>query len=309
MDSPQIQMPNIPRSDTEDERKAIRNELRAEAKRARSEMPVPYRAHKSAELCKRLEESLLLTLGITGTAATDAVIAVYSAFPEEVDLSDFIEAAYAQGCTVAFPCMIRDAWHSCLGRDTQPHFKESCGNNAAAQPVQQLQQIQKQQPQQMQKVQREFTQQTMEMRQVSAELFHAKQVPFLNNPLKRYCHDDEELQPYPYVPAGNLTMIVVPVVGFDNQGNRLGYGAGNYDRYLAQIAEVADLRFVEAESADKKPSAATSNDPDLQFVDVNSVDAGRKSPTCRIVGVAFAEQQVDTIPTEEHDIPLAILSL
>ena len=104
-------------------------------------------------------------------------------------------------------------------------------------------------------------------------------------------------------------MIVVPVVGFDNQGNRLGYGAGNYDRYLAQIAEVADLRFVEAESADKKPSAATSNDPGLQFVDVNSVDAGRKSPTCRIVGVAFAEQQVDTIPTEEHDIPLAILSL
>ena len=307
MDSPQTKMPQIPRSDTEDERKALRNELRAEAKRIRSEMPDPYRAHKSAELCKRLEESLLLTLGITGISAADAVIAVYSAFPEEVNLSDFIETAYAQGCTVAFPCMIRDAWHSCLDRDTQPHFEGSCGNNVAAQLAQQPQQIQKQQPQQMQKMQRKFTQQTMEMRQVSAELFHAKQVPFLNNPLKRYCHDDEELQPYPYVPAGSLTMIVVPVVGFDDQGNRLGYGAGNYDRYLAQIAEVA-----EAKSSNKKSIGTEQTDlksVDAKFTEAESTGAENEWPACRIVGIAFAEQQVDAIPTEEHDIPLAILSL
>ena len=31
-------------------------------------------------------------------------------------------------------------------------------------------------------------------------------------------------------------MIVVPAVAFDKHGNRLGYGGGNYDRYLTQIS-------------------------------------------------------------------------
>lgn len=219
------------------ERAALRNELRAEAKRARTEMPAPYRAHKSAELCKQLIESLQLTLGITGINPQDAIIGVYSAFREEVDLQDFIEHAYSMGCTVAFPCMVRDAW----GVD---------GANSSAMP------------------QKQIPQQTMEMRAVSADDYKEKRVAFLNNPLKRYSHNDADLEPYPYCSADQLTMIVVPVVGFDSHGNRLGYGAGNYDRYLAQI-----------------PS------------------------TCRIAGVAFAEQQVDDIPTEGHDIPLAIVSL
>ena len=71
-------------------------------------------------------------------------------------------------------------------------------------------------------------------------------------------------------------MIVVPVVGFDSQGNRLGYGAGNYDRYLTQISK-----------------EATNN----------------QGIICRVVGVAFAEQQVEDVPTEEHDIPLAVVAL
>lgn len=238
MNTSKMEIPKIPRSDVEDEQQALRNELRKEAKQARSEMPAPYRAHKSAELCKRLEESLLLTLGITGTDPCDAVIAVYSAFPEEVDLHDFIEAAYEQGCSVAFPCMVRDAW--------------SITNASVAQ-------------------------QTMEMRIVPADLFRKKQVPFLNNPLKRYHHDDADLQQFRYVSARELTMIVVPVVGFDAQGNRLGYGGGNYDRYLTQIT--------------------------------GHTHTTETHQSCRVVGVAFAEQQVEDIPTEEHDIPLTILSL
>lgn len=238
-----IRPPRIPLAEEFDERKALRNKLRAEARRARSEMSAPYRAHKSSELCKRLEESLALTLGITGVNSGDAIVAVYSAFPEEVDLHDFIETAYAQGCTVAFPCMVKDA----RGTDC--------------------------------------VQQTMEMRSVPAELWRSNQVPFLNNPLKRYSHNDEELQLYPYISAKELTMITVPVVGFDSHGNRLGYGAGNYDRYLTQIAQ-----FDKENGSEDRRS--------------NNYCCG-----CRIVGVAFAEQQVDDIPTEEHDIPLTILSL
>ena len=92
------------------ERTALRNELREKAKHARAEMPAPYRAHKSAELCKQLIESLQITLGVTNTNPKNAVVGVYSAFHEEVDLQDFIKHAYSMGCAIAFPCMVRDAW-------------------------------------------------------------------------------------------------------------------------------------------------------------------------------------------------------
>lgn len=215
--------------DSDKERAALRNELRTMAKHERAQMPGPYRAHKSSELCKRLNEALELTLAITNIDPDQSYIGVYSAFPEEVDLDDFITFAYGKGCHMVFPCMVRDAWSADEGN---------------------------------------IPQQTMEMREVSADAYRSKQVAFLNHPLKRYCHNSEELEENPYCNAAQLTMLVVPVVGFDAQGNRLGYGAGNYDRYLTQV-----------------PSS------------------------CRVVGVAFAEQQVDPIPTEPHDVPLTIVSL
>lgn len=226
---------------------ADRARLRAEARAARAELEPTYRAHKSAEICKRLDEALMLTLGITGRAPEDAVVAVYSAFPEEVDLADFIRDAYVRGCRVAFPCMTSDARGIPDAPGVVPFIVE--GDRCAPDGT-------------------HITEQTMEMRIVPEELYAEGAVPFLNNPLVRFAHDADELAACPYVPADELTLLVVPMVGFDRHGNRLGYGAGNYDRYLAQV-----------------PS------------------------TCRVAGVAFAEQQVDPIPTEPHDIPIAIISL
>lgn len=37
------------------------------------------------------------------------------------------------------------------------------------------------------------------------------------------------------VPVDNIDVVIVPALGVDRQGNRIGYGRGYYDRFLAQI--------------------------------------------------------------------------
>ena len=60
-------------------------------------------------------------------------------------------------------------------------------------------------------------------------------------------------------------LILVPLLGFDSQGNRIGYGKGHYDRALAEL---------------------------------------RADGAVFACGVAFHAQMVDDLPAEDHDQPL-----
>lgn len=42
----------------------------------------------------------------------------------------------------------------------------------------------------------------------------------------------------PWRPARQLDLVLVPLVGFDKHGTRLGYGAGHYDRHFAYKREL-----------------------------------------------------------------------
>ena len=61
-------------------------------------------------------------------------------------------------------------------------------------------------------------------------------------------------------------VILMPLLGFDSAGTRLGYGGGYYDRTLAALS--------------KRP---------------------------RLIGFAFALQEVDHIPRQAHDVPLDMI--
>lgn len=75
-------------------------------------------------------------------------------------------------------------------------------------------------------------------------------------------------------PSANCSVVepstlLVPLAAFDNCGNRIGYGAGYYDRAIAKMI-------------------ARGNKPDL-------------------IGLGFDCQQVQSIPVEPHDQPLAMM--
>ena len=81
-------------------------------------------------------------------------------------------------------------------------------------------------------------------------------------------------QPPPDMPAIAPDMILAPLLAFDREGYRLGYGGGFYDRAIARMRRGASER------------GADGHSPPLA------------------VGLAFAAQEEARIPREEHDAPL-----
>jgi 5-formyltetrahydrofolate cyclo-ligase len=69
-------------------------------------------------------------------------------------------------------------------------------------------------------------------------------------------------QPFPSAPLIDPTILLIPLVAFDRQGQRLGYGGGFYDRTLEQLR--------------------------------------KKGPICAI-GLAHAVQEVEAVPRGPHD--------
>ena len=64
-------------------------------------------------------------------------------------------------------------------------------------------------------------------------------------------------------------ILLIPLSSFDPRGNRLGYGAGHYDRAIARLRG--------------------------------------KGMSPRLIGTAFSLQQADNLPAESHDVPLAMI--
>lgn len=109
----------------------------------------------------------------------------------------------------------------------------------------------------------------MYMRSVKYRAWQDGNVPFIANPLKRFGDSDESVSDFPACAPRSIDAVIVPMVAFDSNFQRLGYGGGNYDEYLGLI------------SREKTPGA-----------------------NVEIIGVAFETQRVNQVPTEPHDLPL-----
>lgn len=96
----------------------------------------------------------------------------------------------------------------------------------------------------------------MRMRAVSEQEYRSKTVPFINHPVAALEPTAALDARYPVVAPADIGLIVVPLVAFDARGQRLGYGGGNYDRYLPQISpesEIVGVAFA-AQRIDRVPA-------------------------------------------------------
>lgn len=75
----------------------------------------------------------------------------------------------------------------------------------------------------------------MVFHRVSRERVDEAQEAFLAHPLRCLSCGELERAGFPLVQPEELDVVCVPLVAFDEAGNRLGYGGGNYDRLLTQL--------------------------------------------------------------------------
>ena len=88
----------------------------------------------------------------------------------------------------------------------------------------------------------------MDMRQVTREAFECGRAPFVSSPAEAFERNEPLLSVFPVVHPQDVDMVVVPLVAYDRRNKRLGYGAGNYDGFLAGIrpdAVVVGAAFTE----------------------------------------------------------------
>ena len=215
-----------------------------------------------------------------GTSRADATggsavptVAVFASMRSEVDTRPFVEAAYAHGWDVCFPCMVREepaaGGSRAAGRagadeaggspvPSEPRAGdvprmpsgsraagEASGRRAAGETG--------------------GTSGSPQMRfyRVAREQLDAAAAGFLGAPLRCLACEALERDGFQAVDPEELDAVVVPLVAFDDAGRRLGYGGGNYDQLLPRLRADAV-----------------------------------------VIGIAFDEQRVETVPCEPHDIAL-----
>lgn len=223
----------------------LKRRVRKEVIERRNAIPADDRLAKSQVICDTLIQDLQPGAG--------DIIAVYSAMTNEVSLHNFILHCFNQGATVCFPVMMKAT------APGEPQLMDFRTVNAT-------------QYRAAMELQRWTKSAGMGgMLQASASPTVAIQktaAPFVANPLRSFAADDSILGAFTLVKPKAITHMITPLVAFDKNDNRLGYGGGNYDRYLPQL-----------------------------------------SKNCDITAVAFREQEVDELPTEEHDVKVFILAV
>ncbi len=166
------------------------------------------------------------------TACNSPLVALYSAMKSEVDLTELATASFTRGWQVCFPCMVKES----------PLPQAAASESSAKAPTR------------------------MEFFLVAHDQMKCARKAFLSHPLRSFAREELERQGFRRIAPREIDAVVVPMVAFDARNNRLGYGGGNYDRFLPQLREDAVVAGVAFEEQ-RTPAVPTEpHDLPLPFI-------------------------------------------
>lgn len=184
-----------------------KKDIRSHARARRDGIPAYERAQKSRTICSRLIE--LVDKRAQGRRL---VVAAYAAMGSEVDLTEFLDAMYARNHTVCLPCMIHvkiDHAYRVLATKTQSDdaFLPSALMKFVPLP--------------------------------RAAVLAEQRPAFLEHPARPVDGDALSAEGFAPIDEKDIDVVIAPLVAFDDDFNRMGYGGGNYDRFLPLVREDA----------------------------------------------------------------------
>lgn len=199
--------------------------------------------------------------------ASAPVVAVYFAMKSEVNLDALIRACFARGWSVCFPCMMKTPEPLPMGfyfvtpSQLAKHPKGSCGRSEGNAATSKLNNGKKEGATQSTEIRASFPFDPTESGNRRSGSSTESGASFPRNPLQRFTPEELEQLGFHHVDPHEIDAIIVPMTAFDSHGNRLGYGGGNYDRYLPLLRE--DTAIIGAAFNEQKVEAVPTDPHDL----------------------------------------------
>lgn len=216
---------------TSDQCLSSKAQARKQALAARNALPEVSRAEKSARISHKLvryfedgfaaiktSTTCVSSLSnATNVSSSVPLIALYAAIKSEVNLNIFIDLARKRDWQLCFPAMIKN--EACEKNSSDENREASTRNNTGSTCTKDS----------------SVSKSHMEFFLVSP----GESAPFVSDPLQSFTPGELEQLGFLHVNPTAIDAVVVPLVAFDKTNARLGYGGGNYDRFLAHLSKHA----------------------------------------------------------------------